>query len=99
MMYIKIHEAYRLIVALCDSDILGKKFEEGNMQLDISERFYKGEELKKEEIVELIKRYARDDATFIIAGKESISAAMEAGIISKDAPKKIAGIPHALILV
>lgn len=97
-MYIKIHEAYRLIVALCDSNILGKKFEEGNIQLDVSERFYKGEELEKKEIIELIKKYARDDATFIIAGKEAVKTAIEAGIIDKSAPKKIAGIPHVLVL-
>ena len=98
-MYIKIHEAYRLIVAICDSDILGKKFEEGNMQLDVGERFYKGEELKKEEIITLLKKYSKEDATFIIAGKESINAAIDLGIIDKNAVKKIAGIPHALVLV
>lgn len=97
-MYVKIHEAYRLIVAICDSDILGKKFEDGNMQLDVGERFYKGEEMEKEEIISLLKKYAREDATFIIAGKESIKAAIESGIIDKNAVKKIAGIPHALIL-
>ena len=28
-LYIKVHKSYRTVVALCDSEILGKKFEEG----------------------------------------------------------------------
>jgi len=33
------------IVAVCDSDILGKKFKEGKLVLKLDESFYKGEEV------------------------------------------------------
>ena len=39
-----------LIVIITDSDIIGKKFEEGNKQLDLTNKFYSGEEKSKEEI-------------------------------------------------
>jgi len=64
----------------------------------VSERFYKGEELEKKDIINILKKYIKEDATFIIAGKESVNASIEAEIINKNAVKKIAGVPHILIL-
>jgi len=37
-MFIKITKSYRDIVAVCDSSILGKKFEQGNLQLDLMKK-------------------------------------------------------------
>jgi hypothetical protein len=42
-MYVKIHKTENKdIVAVCDEDLLGKKFEEKELILDVSEEFYKG---------------------------------------------------------
>jgi hypothetical protein len=38
-----IHSSCRDVVAICDSELLGKVFEEGQLQLDVKESFYKGE--------------------------------------------------------
>ena len=97
-MYIKIHESYRKVVALCDSELIGKKFEEGKMQLDVRENFYKGEEIGEEEIVQTLSDLRADDATFTIVGKASINAALEAGIIGEGNVGRINGIPFALVL-
>ena len=35
MLRLKIHEAYRRIVALSDPELIGKRFEEGQLQLEI----------------------------------------------------------------
>ena len=43
-MLVRIIKSYKNIVAVCDSELLGKKFESGKFQLDIKESFYKGEE-------------------------------------------------------
>ena len=40
---IKIHMSYRNVIAVCDEDLLGKKFEDEKRQLDIKEGFFKGE--------------------------------------------------------
>ena len=87
------------MVAVCDSSILGKKFEQGNFQLDIKESFYKGEEVSEEKAVEIMKSMSSEDATFNIAGQNSVEAAIKAGIISKESVGKIQGIPFALVLL
>jgi len=98
-MLIKIHKSYRDVVAICDSELLGKYFEEGNFQLDLKESFFGGENKSPEEIIEIIRYYSAEDATFNIVGKKSVNAAIQAGIISSDGIKKIRGIPFALVLL
>jgi hypothetical protein len=98
-MQVKIQKSYREIVAICDSELLGKRFEEDKFQLDIKESFYKGEEKTKPEVLEIIKRMSVEDATFNIVGKEATETALEAGIIAKEGIKEIQGIPFALVLL
>jgi len=99
-MQIKIHKAYRDIVSICDTDIIGKSFEEGNRILDVKENFFKGEEINEEKLVKLIKEISSTtDATFNIAGKESVEAALKAGIIDSSGIKTIQGVPFALVLL
>jgi len=98
-MHIKIHKSYRNVVSLCDSDLIGKKFESGKLQLDVRESFYKGEEIEKQEILQILKSQTIEDATFNIVGKKSIQTAEEAGIISEMNISQIAEIPFALTLL
>ena len=97
--FIKLHKSYRSIIAICDSDIVGKKFEEGKMQLDVRETFYKDREIEKEDLILLMQRQQKEDASFNIVGKESVKAALEAGIISEDSIGKVQDIPFALTLI
>ena len=98
-MQIKIHEAYRKIVALCDSDLIGKTFSEGKKQIEIKSNFFQGEEKNKEEIIEILKDLEKEDATFNIIGKESVECALEARIISKEGIITIDKVPVALVLM
>ena len=43
-MLVKIHKSYRDVVAICDSRLLGNKFEQGNMQIDLTGEFFNGDE-------------------------------------------------------
>ena len=52
-MLIKVHEAYRKVVAICDAELLGKKFTEGNMQLDVNPAFYGGKKYDEKKVIEL----------------------------------------------
>ena len=85
-------------MAICDKELINKKFEEGKRQLDLRENFYKGDLLEKEKAIEKIKLEAGNDATFNIVGSKATNAAKEAGIISEESIDKIQGIPFALIL-
>jgi len=98
-MQLKIHEAYRIIVALSDSDLLGKTFEEGIKQIELKPYFFEGDEKPKDEIIEILKEMNKEDAIFNIVGKESISCAIEAGIIKEHGIFKIDNIPLALGLM
>ncbi len=98
-MWVKIHKSYRAIVAICDDNLLGKKFEEGVKQLDVRENFYNGQQINKEELAKLIKREAKEDATFNIVGQESLQIAVETGLIAKNSWKIVNGVPFILVLV
>ena len=98
-MLIRIHKSCRDVVAICDSDLIGRRFEQGKFQLDLKESFYKGKEIEKEELIERMINLHKEDVTFNIVGKESISCALKAGIISKEGIKKISGIPYTLIFL
>ncbi len=98
-MLLKVHSSYRLVVALCDSELIGKKFEEGKKRLEITERFYKGDKYSEEKILNLLYQYSREDATFNIVGEKSVKAAIKSGIISEESVGRIKGIPHALTLL
>ena len=97
-MFVNIIKTYRDIVAICDSDLIGKKFVEGEFQLDIKESFFKGKEESVEEVKKIMTNMIKEDATFNIVGENSIKTALNTGIISEEGIKKIQGIPFALIL-
>jgi len=96
---IKVHEAYREIVAVCDTDIIGMKFEEGNLQLETNEHFYGGDEITEIKAIELLKEKAQEDACFNFAGKNAVAIGIKAGIISKKGTIKIQGVPSAMALL
>lgn len=98
-MFIKVHSSYRDVIAICDTEIIGKKFEEGKKQLDVRENFYKGQEVNEEELIRLMQFHAREDATFNIVGQKSIDIGIKAGIINEKSIGRVQGIPFALKLV
>ena len=98
-MLVKIHKSYRHIVAICDSELLGKKFQDGKMQIDLSGEFFNGEEKTDSETLGIIEDSAREDATFNIIGEKACQLALKAGIISQEGIKKIQNIPVALVLL
>lgn len=98
-MFVKIIKSYRDVVAICDSELLGKKFEEDLFQLDVKESFYKGDEMNEKQVLEVIGKMSREDATFNIVGKKSVELAVFSGIIPKESIKNIQGIPFAMVLM
>ena len=98
-MLIKIIKTYRDVVAVCDANLLGKKFEEGKFQLDVKESFFNGEKTSEEEVVSIMKQMSVEDSTFNIIGEKSVKTALKAGVISEEGIKKIQNIPYALVLI
>jgi len=99
-MLVNIIKSYREVVAICDSELLGKYFEEDLFQLDIKESFYKGEKRTEQEVVQIIIDMKSEDATFNIVGERAVNAAIKAGLISEeDSVRKIQGIPFVLVFM
>lgn len=99
MILIKIHKAYRPVVAICDKELVGKSFQEGKKKIDLRKNFFDGVELETKELVKQIHKMQIEDATFNIVGKKSIELALKEKIISKKGIIEIEGIPVALILM
>ena len=82
-----------VLLAACDDDVLGKTFCEGELELMVSESFYRGERVSQNIFISKIK-----SATIVnLVGKEVIEIALELGLISSEGIIEIDGVPHAQI--
>ncbi len=98
-MLLKIHKSCRNVVALADKELLGKKFEEGKLQLDMTTTFFKGELVDEKKAIKILQDQLREDATFNIVGEKAIATAKKADIITEKNISKIQNIPFALKLL
>lgn len=96
-MYTKLHEGSSKVLAVCDEDLVGKKFEEGELFLDVNVEFYKGEKKNKGEVLELLREDTIPNIN--VVGKNSVDVAIEAGRINKENVLVIGGVPHAQSLI
>lgn len=95
MILLKLHKnGNSEVVSLCDSNLIGKTFEEGKLHIEISERFYKGEELPKEKVIMVLKSCNNAN----IVGEKSIKLALDNNIIEKESIIKIKKIPISYII-
>ncbi len=98
-MLVKIIKSYRDVIVICDSDLIGKTFENETQKLEIKESFYKGEENSPQKVEKIMEDMLKEDATFNIVGKESVNLAIKKGIIKKEKIKEVQGVPIALKLI
>jgi hypothetical protein len=84
----------KLLLALCDDSLLGKKFEDDTKQLDISSSFYNGVTMKIEQLLLLL-----EEAYIINAvGSETIDFLKQQGFKVENVIA-VQGIPHAQIII
>ncbi len=91
-MYMKQYDTQgELLIAVCDKEIIGKKFHEGELTLMVDSGFYKGVDASESEV-----REALSCATIAnIAGEKAIACAVDCGCVDPDTVIFIEGIPHA----
>jgi uncharacterized protein len=83
-----------LLLSACDEDLIGKKFEEGKFYLDVSEKFYKGQKIKIDELINHLKK-----ATIAnLVGSKTIKFAIKHGFVDPDCVLKVQGVPHAQVV-
>lgn len=84
-----------LLIVVTDSDLIGSKFEEGNLQLDLTKEFYSGSEMSKEEV----KRLLSSARHVHLTGKEAVAIGIEMDLIVSDRILYVDKIPHAEAIV
>ena len=96
-MIVKLHKTTEgnRIVVVCDNELVGKRFEEGKLQLDLTSNFYKGEEKKEDEIIELLSY----PCTLNVVGKKSMNFFLKLGKIDKNRILIIKDAPHAQAII
>jgi hypothetical protein len=83
-----------VLLAICDTEILGKTLCEGKIVFKVKEEFYKGTKVSIEEAVAMI-----ENSTIVnMVGKNVVKKAVEKGYVHPEAILNIQGVPHAQIL-
>ena len=83
-----------LLVAVCDSDVLGETFENGKVSLTVNEEFYGGDEAEERDVVDSLARASVAN----IVGVRSVEVAIEAGIIDDDHVLEVGKTRHAQLV-
>ena len=83
------------IVAICDYELLGQFFEEGDRCIHVSENFYKGKLVSIEESIAALQEATIGN----IVGERIITEALKAKLIHERGIIRIQNIPHAQVVV
>ena len=84
-----------IILIVTDTEILGKMFEEDKKQLDLTNKFYFGEEKDTKYITEKL-----EDAHVVhFTGKKAVALGLSLDLIDKNRIMIVSGIPHAEVLI
>ena len=81
----------RVILVLCDEDILGKIYEEGKKVLDLTSSYFKGELID----LNIIEKKTKRAYIVNVSGKNSIAYALEHNLIYESDIVYFDKIPHA----
>lgn len=84
-----------ILVAVCDSEIVGKTFSEGDLKIEVKESFYGTEEFGEKEVINALRK-----ATIAnIVGEKAVALAIRIGIVDKERVLRISGCPHAQMVL
>ena len=83
-----------VMLAICDSEVLGKTLREGKIVFHVKEEFYNGGRVNVEEAVDMI----RNSTIVNIVGKCCVEKAIAKGYVHPEAVLNIGGVPHAQIV-
>lgn len=91
-MYLKTYKSgTEILVAVCDKDILGKTLKEGDMTVEVSEGFYKGNIASEEQVIDALS----GSTSANLFGKRAIECAIKCGAVEPECVMIIDCVPHA----
>lgn len=82
------------MIAMCDSELIGKTFKEGKVELDLDKYadFYKGQLLEVADAERNIKEEASIYSANVV-GKRSVNILIKNGIVAKEDVKQVESVP------
>ena len=83
-----------LLVSVCDPDVLGETFEDGEVSLTVDPEFYDGEEVDEDAVVDSLARATVAN----IVGTRSVRLAIDHGIVDEENVLEIDSTLHAQLL-
>ena len=87
--------AHGTLLVIIDSDILGKKFKEGRVQLDLTKDFYKGEHKTDAEVKVMMRK-----AHYLhLTGKAAVALGIELDLVESKKILYVQKVPHAQVVV
>ncbi|MEB3825258.1 MAG: DUF424 family protein [Desulfurococcales archaeon] len=91
----KVHhiQGHPSMLAVSDEELLGKRFEEGDLVIEVNKELYDGELATEAQVASLMKSYD----IVIIVGDRSVGLAKELGLISEESVLRVGGTPHVQI--
>jgi hypothetical protein len=84
-----------MILVITDKEIVGKLFEEGNKQLDLSKKFYSGDERD----AEAVKAIIPEAYILHLTGERAVALGTELDLVDPQRIIWISNVPHAEVLV
>jgi hypothetical protein len=83
-----------VLVSVCDPDVLGETFENGDVSLTVDPDFYDGETATEDEVVDSLARCS----TANLVGEESVALAIDHGFVDEANVLDLDGTRHAQLL-
>ncbi len=94
-MFAKVYEMENeYMVAACEKSLIGKKFKDGKIVLEVKENFYKGEEINEDKLLELL-----NNATIANLVGKPVDLAIKHNLIAEGDVMEISGVKYAQIFV
>jgi hypothetical protein len=95
-MYLKTHRSgTEMLIAVCDCALMGKKFVEGHLRLEIQPDFYGDQKATMEDVESALAQATM--ANFV--GEQAVSHAVRLGYVDKENVLVIKGIPCAQMVL
>ena len=95
--YVKVHKRPDgcNVVAICDEELIGYKYEEGSLSFEVTKFFYMGELRDQEFVLKLFKAYTN----FNIVGNHILGLLLEKGLVGQDQIIQMGSVKHAIVLL
>ena len=91
---IKIYnQSGEVLLAACDEGLLGKEFEEGDLQLQVHTSFYDGHRVDEKGFINQLG----NSTIANLVGEQVVTCALKAGLVNEDCIIRIQGVPHVQI--